>query len=214
MTYLQLVNAVLARLRENEVSSVAASPYATLIGHFVNEAKHQVENAWKWDSLRVELSGTTTPGQSLYIVTGSGLVHRDATVIDSTNGSELRNVPLQWIRSHQVMSAEAHGIPQYYAWNGNNGTDSAIELYPTPSGEYSIEVMLYANQPNLVADDDELLIKPEAVIAGAYARALVERGEDGGLGSAEAYGLFKGILSDQIALEASRQVENNCWVAV
>jgi len=49
---------------------------------------------------------------------------------------------------------------------------------------------------------------------GAYARALVERGEDGGLSSSEAYGLFKGILADQIALEAARFIENDAWVAV
>jgi hypothetical protein len=42
----------------------------------------------------------------------------------------------------------------------------------------------------------------------------VERGEDGGLSSSEAYGLYKNILSDQIALEATRFVENDCWVAV
>jgi hypothetical protein len=43
---------------------------------------------------------------------------------------------------------------------------------------------------------------------------LVERGEDGGLSGSEAYGLFKGILADQIAIETQRSIENDCWVAV
>ena len=68
-------------------------------------------------------------------------------------------------------------------------------------------------QDDLSDAADILLVPYEPVIAGAFARALVERGEDGGLSSAEAYGLFKGILSDQIALEAGQFVENECWVA-
>jgi hypothetical protein len=73
---------------------------------------------------------------------------------------------------------------------------------------------LYVPQLDLSVDADELLIQSDAVIAGAYARAIAERGEDGGMSSSEAYGLFKGILSDQIAIEASRQFENSEWVAV
>ena len=39
MTYLQLVNSVLRRLRENEVDSVNQNNYSKLIGEFVNDAK-------------------------------------------------------------------------------------------------------------------------------------------------------------------------------
>ena len=48
----------------------------------------------------------------------------------------------------------------------------------------------------------------------AYARALVERGEDGGLSSSEAYLLYKAMLSDYIALEGTRYPENQEFVAV
>jgi hypothetical protein len=45
------------------------------------------------------------------------------------------------------------------------------------------------------------------VIQSAYARALVERGEDGGLSSSEAFALYRTMLADYIALEVSRYPE-------
>jgi hypothetical protein len=51
------------------------------------------------------------------------------------------------------------------------------------------------------------------VTQSAYARGLIERGEDGGTASNEAYALFRGMLSDAIALESTRYPEDN-FVAV
>jgi len=50
-TYLQLVNDVLVRLRETQVSTVTQTPYSTLIGALVNDAKREVEDAWQWSQL-------------------------------------------------------------------------------------------------------------------------------------------------------------------
>ena len=43
MTYLQLVNNVLRRMREEEVPSVDSSTYSKMIGDFVNDAKKLIE---------------------------------------------------------------------------------------------------------------------------------------------------------------------------
>jgi hypothetical protein len=59
-----------------------------------------------------------------------------------------------------------------------------------------------------------MLAPKEPVVLGAFARALVERGEDGGLNSSEAYGLYKASLADAIAIESSRYVEEETWEAV
>lgn len=215
MTYLELVNDVLARLRESSVASVTSTSYSALIGKFVNDAKRQVEDAWNWDALSADLTVTTAAGTTNYAVTGSGIRHKGA-VINCTSASalnQLKNVPIQWIIDQQQLSTVQQGQPVYYAWNGTNGTDSKIEVFPTPDGVYTLAVSLYVPQAALSADADVLTIPADAVIMGAYARAIAERGEDGGLSSGEAYSLFKGILSDQIAIEASRFVENDCWVA-
>ena len=59
MTYLQLVNSVLRRLREDEVTSVSQNSYSKLIGEFVNDAKRSVEDAYDWTALRTTLTVTT-----------------------------------------------------------------------------------------------------------------------------------------------------------
>lgn len=213
-TYLQLVNDVLERLRESTVAAVSTNDYSLLIGKFVNDAKRQVENAWKWDCLYTTLTVTTASGTSTYTVTGSGRVPKDVQVNDSTNGFTLQNVPRQWIIDQQQLTTVQNGQPVYYAWNGTDGTDSKIELFPTPDGIYTLKVNAYVPQADLSADATVVTAPCCAITAGAYARAVVERGEDGGLSGSEAYALYKAILSDQIALDASRQCENNEWVAV
>jgi len=51
MTYLELVNNVLRRLRETEVTSVQSTSYSKLIGDIVNDAKRLVEDSWDWKVL-------------------------------------------------------------------------------------------------------------------------------------------------------------------
>ena len=46
MTYLNLVNNVLRRLREDVVTTVTNNTYSTMVGDFVNDAKELVETAW------------------------------------------------------------------------------------------------------------------------------------------------------------------------
>ena len=211
-TFLQLTNDVLARMRQATVATVATSPYTILIGKFVNDAKRQVEDAWTWDALSTTLSLSTVSGTSNYVLTGSGLRQRQATVNDTANLVRLGNAPIKWIQDQQQLTTTVNAQPIYYAWNGSNGTDSKVELWPTPNAAYVLKFNLYVPQVELSLDADVLLIPSEAVAAGAYARALVERGEDGGLSSSEAYGLYKGILADQIAIESARFIENDAWV--
>jgi hypothetical protein len=213
MTYLQLVNDVLARLREEDVMSVSSSDYSMLVGKWVNDAKYQVESAWEWDALHTVVSVSLTPGTSNYVVTGSGIRQKSVTVNNTTDTAKLTNVPLQWILDQQQLSTVTTGSPCYYAWNGNNGTDSKVEVFPTPDAADVLKFNMYVPQAVLSADADVLLVPSEAVIAGAYSRALVERGEDGGLNSSEAYMLAKAILADQIAIEANRDIEYSVWTA-
>ncbi len=214
MTFLELVNEVLIRLREDEVTTVNQTAYSKLVSRFVNDAKRSVEDAFNWDCLSVTTPVTTSAGTSNYVVTGSGRRQKDVTVNDETNDVRLNVVPIQWIIDQQQLSNTTPAQPVYYAWNGTDGTDSKVEFFPTPDGVYTIQFNMNVPQVSLSSDSDVLSVPSEPVIAGAYARALVERGEDGGLASSEAYGLYKGILSDYIAIESSRFIENDTWVPV
>jgi len=69
-------------------------------------------------------------------------------------------------------------------------------------------------QAPLTSDATVILMPSELVVQSAYARALVERGEDGGLSSSEAYQLYKSMLSDYISMEATRYPEFGSFEAV
>jgi hypothetical protein len=62
------------------------------------------------------------------------------------------------------------------------------------------------------SNTDTTKLPKEPIVMIALARALVERGEDGGLVSSEAYALGKKALADVIALELARSPENDAWV--
>lgn len=213
MTYLEITNEVLQRLRENTVASISQNKYSKLIGLYVNDAKRTVENAWNWDALAVSTPVITVPGTSNYVVTGSGRRQSNISVNDTSNQAYISNVPSKWIQDQQQLSTVQSGNPCYYAWNGFDGTDSKVELFPVPNGAYTLMFNMTVPQVDLSADTDVLLVPSEPVIAYAYARALVERGEDGGMQSSEAYNIYKAVLADYIALESTRFVENECWVA-
>jgi hypothetical protein len=54
MTYLQLINNVLTRLREDVITAdqIDSDPYFRFIGTAINDAKDRVEDAWQWGALR------------------------------------------------------------------------------------------------------------------------------------------------------------------
>ena len=74
MTYLQVVNQVLKRLREDTVTDVTGldDPVAEMVVELVNDAKQLVENAHTWNALRDEWSITTAADDALYSLTDAG----------------------------------------------------------------------------------------------------------------------------------------------
>jgi hypothetical protein len=74
--------------------------------------------------------------------------------------------------------------------------------------------MLTVPQAILASNSTVVKIPDVLVVQNAYARALVERGEDGGLTSSEAYSLYRAMLSDYIALEGTRYPENQEFVSI
>ena len=88
-----------------------------------------------------------------------------------------------------------------------------MDIYPIPNDLFTIYFNMYLPQDKLKGDGDTMKVPAEPVIQLAYARALVERGEDGGLTSSEAFALFKNILTDYISIEVSRYPEEEVWSA-
>jgi hypothetical protein len=215
MTYLQLINNVLIRLRETQVSTNNETSYSTLIGLFVNDAKRQIEDAFSWNVLSQTVTITTVAATYIYSMTGAGQKFQVQDAINTTSNIGLQNISFVEMNRYQNLVPTTNGIPQYYAFDGVDGNgDTKVVLYPRPDGVFNIPFSLTVPQATLAADGTSVLVPDTLVVQNAYARALVERGEDGGLNSSEAYQLYRGMLSDQIALEGTRYPENQEFVAI
>jgi hypothetical protein len=215
MTYLQLINNVLIRLREVQVSTNNETTYSTLIGLFVNDAKRQIEDSFSWNVLGQTVTLTTSSSAHVYSMTGAGQKFQVMDALNTTSNVALQNISFVEMNRYQNLVPSITGVPQYYAFDGVDGNgDTQVVLYPRPDGVYSIPFSLTVPQAPLAADGTSVLVPDVLVVQNAYARALVERGEDGGLNSSEAYQLYRSMLSDQIALEGTRYPENQEFVAV
>jgi hypothetical protein len=212
MNYIQLVNSVLRRLRETEVSSVTDNDYSKMIGEFVNDAKRQVEDAYPWNALSDTLTAVTGTDVFNYVLVGSGQRFRVIDVLNDTSNSILVNAPTRWMDEKFLLTTAQKGSPAYYNFNGldSNG-DTQVDLYPIPNGVYNIRFNIIKPQVPLSDSADILLVPHEPVVFGATARAMAERGEDGGIASGEMYGLYRQSLSDAIAIETSRYIEEQAW---
>jgi len=215
MTYLQLINDVLVRLRETQVSSSTETTYSTLIGKFVNDAKRQIEDAYGWNVLGQTVTITTTPGTYIYSMTGAGQKFQVMDAINTTANVGLRNISFVEMNRFQNFVPAISGIPEYYAFDGVDGSgDTKVVLYARPDNVYVLPFSLTVPQATLSSDNTLVLVPDVLVVQNAYARALVERGEDGGLNSSEAYQLYRSMLADYIALEGTRYPENQEFVAI
>jgi len=215
MTYLQLVNDVLIRLRETQVSTVTETSYSTLIGKFVNDAKRQIEDAYAWNVLGQTVTITTTAGTYIYSMTGAGQKFQVMDALNTTANVGLQNVSFVQMNRYQNLVPAISGIPEFYAFDGVDGNgDTKVVLYARPDGVYMIPFALTIPQATLSSDSTSVLVPDVLVVQNAYARALVERGEDGGLNSSEAYQLYRSMLSDYIALEGTRYPEAQEFVAI
>ena len=215
MTYLELVNDVLVRLREAAVSTVSETSYSTLIGKFVNDAKRQIEDSFAWNVLGTTITVTTVASTSAYSLTGAGQKFQVMDVINTTSNVGLTNISFVDMNRKLNFTPLANQIPTEFAFDGVDGSyNTKVNLYPIPDGVYTIKFALTVPQATLASDATVVLVPDVLVVQNAYARALVERGEDGGLSSSEAYQLYKSMLSDYIALESTRYPENQEFVAV
>ena len=213
-TYLETVNDVLIRLRENEVTAVNDTAYSKLISKYVVDAQRQVEDAYNWNALSNTLTMVTLPNLFNAVLVGSGVRFRLLDVIDDTNDNILTYKSSKEMNDLFLNRDRTLGLPLYYNFNGVSPEgDTQVDLYPIPDGNYTIRFNIIQPQDPLKFDSDKLLVPAEPVIFLAYAKALAERGEDGGMSSSEAYQLYQQSLADHISNESNLFQEEFYWNA-
>ncbi len=202
MTYREVINSVLLRLREDTIASdwsgnindSTLTPYQKLIGVLVNDAKKNVESYHDWNALRESFNIRLKTGNMQYTLgdalRGSGVTFKVLDVINQNTGQVLQQVANDWMNEQVFPLAQAQsGRPTKYAFNGisqagaTREPDFNIDFYPVPdtaTNNNIVSVNIVGAQKELQEANQVLRTPSQPVILGAWARAIAERGEDGG----------------------------------
>lgn len=223
MIYVDLINAVLRRLREASIqgnwsgtlpSATTVSDYQKLIGDLVNEAKREVEDAWNWSVLRHNPTITTVSDTQSYILTGTTNRSRILLAQEQSNGTVLQEMSDPYLQFTKYPSSSVQKtLPHYYSvTNIDSGTGSlTVEFEPVPDAAYNITFRTVTPQNDFDNPLDDLKVPHMPVILGAWARAIAERGEDGGSMSDMVFGQYQNALSDAIQIDAGRTTGELTW---
>ena len=195
-TQLQIVNDVLRRLRETQVSSVASNEYSELVGSFVNDAKETLEDMWFWTVNETEIDlSILADGTRNYEVAGTNdrsfLVRSIndqipmAYDVTTNDKAQLCDIPLKALREFRNSSStidDAVDQPTGFALKPDaDGRGWSVELYQGSGTARTWRFYWYAPQGELAVDgsDDntQVLLPKRPVYLRALYYAQYERGE-------------------------------------
>ena len=217
MTYLEVVNNVLCRLREDSVSSVQSTPYSKLIGQLVNDAKRIVEDAYRWSILFNEQTVTSVVDQEGYDLTGTNERSLVYSVIATDGTKTLQPLAPQEFQYRKYARYKNQSGPTEFYRVDANGTSGVLKLYmlPTPNTAVAYTVLTNDSQADLGETDDATTIKVpwQPIALRAFAYALKERGEDQGLSAMEAMEQFEQSLGRAINMD-SQNAPYKLWQVV
>ena len=219
MTYREVINEVLIRLRETPIASdwsgaindsTTVSDYNKVIGALVNDAKRSIESYHDWQILRETVDITTIAGTKNYNL-NSGQEFKILDVINNATGNELLQVSRAYLNRERYPTAST-GEPHYYGFNGADSSNNLkVDLSPTPSKAETISFDMVKYQDVLTLAATTVKIPTKPLILGAYARALSERGEDGGTQSSIAAQEAASAISQAIMMDAGNTQFESDW---
>ena len=208
MTYLNLMNSILRRLREDEVTTVTANTYSKMVGDYINDAKKIVEESNDWSALRSTVIVSTTASDNGYSLTDTNDNVKVMSVINDTQNCFMGYQTKDWFNDSLYIADEVQGAPKYYTYNGlDSSGDTQVLVSPTPDGVYSLRFDVIKRQADLTSDTDVLLVPAMPVVHLAVALLARERGETGGTSTSEYFAIADKFLSDAIAIDAAKHPE-------
>lgn len=213
-TFVQAVNNVLQRLREDTVTNWDDTDYSAMLGILINDAKREIEDAHDWTQLQNVITVNTTADDYSYTLTGSGNRFRMQMATNDTSDTMLQAIPVNRMRRYHLIGTTQSGTPNMYSLTGvdSNG-DYTLDVYPTPDGVYSLVFDVVIPQADLTASANTISVPFHLVCMLAYAKAIAERGEDSGATSSEAYMMYRMALADAIGIDRNHFSEDVEWVA-
>lgn len=215
MTYLDIVNSVLRRLREDEVATVNESSYSKLIGEFVRQALSEVEDAWDWNVLRSTIQITTAADDFSYVLTGAGTsfkvfgVHEDTLDYDLTKAGY--NQMNHWLLDDDRPSDQ----PMYWDVNGKDSNgDPVINFYPVPdlsTYKVNFNLKIKTDLSSDTAGTTAIAVPWLPVVLKATQLAVNERGEEGGLTVASLEPQYTSALANAVVYDAALNEDETVW---
>jgi len=208
MTYLNIVNNVLRRLREEEVTTVTENTYSTMVGDFVNDAKTLVEESADWSALRTTVIITTVVDNNQYSLTDCGDNVKVMSALNDSQNCYLSYQTKDWFNKQLYLNTIVEGAPTYYTFDSldSNG-DTQVLVSPRPIEAQTLRFDVIKRQAELTSDSTNLLIPEKPVIHLSLALLARERGETGGTSTAEYFNIANKYLSDAIAIDAAKHPE-------
>lgn len=207
-SYLTIVNEVLRRLREDEVSTITQNTYSKMVGDFVNDAKRVVEDSHDWSALRTTVVVPTVENTTEYSLTNAGERVKIYSAINDTSNFFMRYESPNWFNNAYYISGEVTGTPDAYTFSGiDSNEDTKIRVYPKPSGVYSLRFDLIARENEITLDTDTTVLPKNAIVHNAVALLARERGETGGTTAQDYFLIADKHLSDAVALDAYKNPE-------
>jgi len=208
MTYLNLMNSVLRRLREEETTSVTGTTYVKMVGDFINDAKKLVEESTDWSALRDTIVVTTTASDNSYSLTGSKDNVKVMSVLNDTKNCFMDYQTKDWFNEQIYLLNASEGAPLYYTYNGLDANgDTEVLVSPTPNGVHNLRFNVVKRQADLSSNEDVMLVPSMPVVHLSVALLARERGETGGTSTAEYFAIADKFLSDAIAIDAAKHPE-------
>ena len=219
MTYRELINEVLVRLREETVSSdwsgaindsSTINDYQKVIGSLINDAKRSIESYHDWLVLRETVNVSTVASTKNYNLS-SGQEFKVLDVVNNSTGNQLAQVSRTYLNSI-MYPTDPTGEPNYYGFNGADSSNNLkVDLSPIPDVVQTISFDIVKYQDTLTSATTVVKIPHQPIILGAYARAIAERGEDGGTQSSIAAQEAASSLAQAVMMDSGNAKYENDW---
>lgn len=216
MNYLNAINRVLRRLREDEVSSVTSTTYAKLVGDYVNDAVRLVEDSWDWSVLRKEIAVDTVADQREYNLSGVSQMFKTLSVANETQKCFVDAGTEAGLQEDKFVNTANASVPTNYVYTGyvENVNGVGVAFYPVPDKVYNLKFNVVDRSDELTEATDNIVVPYLPVIQFATAMAAEERGETGGASAQSLYALAKSSLADAISMDAARFPTETIWYDV
>jgi hypothetical protein len=181
LTWLQLINRVLVRLRESTVANNNTTEYSTHVGQVINQVKSEIEEAYYWNALRETFTVNCVAATTNYALADSG---PRAIVLSAWNtatyGEMVKSTNRDFDAKFFGVATVQTGNPTQYLQAGTNASnDITVDIWPSPTGTDALKFNAYVPQADLAADGDVALIPQNVLIEETVARMQAEKGDEG-----------------------------------